>query len=142
MQKSTLDWGKPGTARYRRKCQLKGLSQAALGHACKPEVSQTAIGKFESGEVALTHAMARRLAPGYFPELWRAGNRAEAEKSIWKIWFATVESGNDSRMKGLVEEIQANWAEYDWEAPATGLFAGVQQGPLEPATERRATCQQ
>jgi hypothetical protein len=134
-----LDWGRPGTARWRRKRDLH-ISQAEIAARCRPETQQPAISRFEKAEDALTYPRAKQLAPAYFPELWKRDAKV-AINSVWEMWFATVAECGSTRMKQLAVELQANWTQYPWEEPATGLFseqAAQEVSPKERLAELMA----
>ncbi len=127
-----MDWGVRGTARWRRMCDLKGVSQTTIAKLCKPATQQPAINRFENAKDALTWERARQLAPAYFAELWNSRDperQALAVNGVWKLWFANVAAYGSAAMKQAARDLQANWTEYPWEEPATGLFAD--QAPKE-----------
>lgn len=120
-------------------CELRGISEREVAKLCRPPTQQAAISRFENAADALTHKRAEQLAAAYFGELWATKDKDKRELAIngvWKLWFANVEAHGSPSMKSAAAELKANWTEYPWEEPATGLFAG--QAPREQEKAERA----
>lgn len=99
--------GEPGTSRYIRNWQMKGISQRKFGEMCKPQMDQAQVSQFDRAQLRMTWKLARRIAPALEPDLW-AGNDAQkrvAELKTWQVWFRNVEVYGGQRMKQFASEM-------------------------------------